>query len=373
MRRALQIVLIVGFTLTTLSLWAQQDKIAAQKKVIASLEKLLSEGEKQIASIRKDKSSYQSRATSLARQVEQRNRLLDAQQTQIDLLEAEIAHTDSIAQSLSSTLDHEREEYSRMVREAYRNYQTNSYVSYLFSAQDLADVARRLAYVRTVAELRGKRMEAIESTSQEIVEQQQILASRKLSLDSVASQLTEQRQLLQRDVNTARANLSNMTKREKEAMQQRQLAEQKLSAAIEQMRKLSKGNTQGASFSNKTSNLKLPVVGGRVKRYMDNMAEIVGQKGASIISIYDGKVVDVKQNRITGKYDIYIAHGEYITSYAGLDKASVAKGAIIKKNQGIGTIGTAVDVATMNREYKIVFGIYPPSAKSKMKASDCFK
>ena len=38
---------------------------------------------------------------------------------------------------------------------------------------------------------------------------------------------------------------------------------------------------------------------GRVKRYKENMAEITGPKGAHVISIYDGKVVDVKRNRIT--------------------------------------------------------------------------
>lgn len=368
--RKISLVLILSLV-AVVSLWAQQDKIAAQKRVIANLEAQIKSGEQKIASIRKNKNTYQSRATQLARQVQQRGELLEAQQTQVDLLAEEITKIDSVASSLSVNLEKEREEYGRMVRDAYRNYHSNSYVSYLFSASDLGDVARRIAYIRQVADLRSERMELIKSTSAEIEQQQTALTERKLSMDSVANQLSKQKQLLQRDVNTARANLSNMSKREKEALQQRQLAESKLSAAIDELRKLSKGNKEGASFTNKTSNLKLPVVGGRVKRYMDNMAEIVGSKGARVISIYDGKVVDVKLNRITGRYDVYVAHGEYISSYAGLASVGVAKGATVKRGNTLGVIGAAVNVVTMKSEYKIVFGIYPP--KGSMKASACFK
>lgn len=103
------------------------------------------------------------------------------------------------------------------------------------------------------------------------------------------------------------------------------------------------------------------------------MAEVVGPEGAAVVAIYEGKVVDVKQNRITGKYDIYVAHGEYITSYAGLKSASVGRDQSVKKNQTIGQVGAAVDIITMNTEHKIIFGIYPPSPTQKMKAADCFK
>jgi hypothetical protein len=84
-------------------------------------------------------------------------------------------------------------------------------------------------------------------------------------------------------------------------------------------------------------------------------------------------VVDVKRNKVNNKYDIYIAHGEYITSYANLSAASVAKGAIVKKGQRIGTIGSAVNISTMEMEYKIVFGIYAPSPDITMSAANCFK
>ena len=113
--------------------------------------------------------------------------------------------------------------------------------------------------------------------------------------------------------------------------------------------------------------------GGRVKRYKGNMAEVAGPKGARAISIYDGKVVEIKRNRITGKYDVFVAHGEYITSYANLGTICVEKGQKVARNEALGTIGSAVDIETMQTEYRLVFGIYPPDPKQTMSAANCFK
>jgi len=81
----------------------------------------------------------------------------------------------------------------------------------------------------------------------------------------------------------------------------------------------------------------------------------------------------VKRNRITNKYDVYVAHGEYITSYANMGTICVEKGQKVARNAQIGTIGSAVNVMTMETEYKLVFGIYPPNPGQKMRAEECFR
>ena len=103
------------------------------------------------------------------------------------------------------------------------------------------------------------------------------------------------------------------------------------------------------------------------------MAEITGRKGATVRSIYEGKVVEVKRNRISGQYDVFVAHGEYITSYANLESVKVEKDAKIARNGVIGVIGSSVNLTTMQPEYKMVFGIYSPKATETMRAADCFK
>lgn len=348
-------------------------RVAEQKRVIAALEKKIAAEEQEIARLRKGRSSVEEQVRRLARQIDSRSQLLDATEKEASQLRGEIARTDSVAGDLAARLERDRQQYAEMVREAYRNYRQNNYLTYLFSARDFADVARRITDLRAVAALRERKLRDIRSLADEVRTEQETLARRRRELDSVSTRLTAQREKLQRDSRNAKATIQQLSKREKSALQRKIEQEQQLDVAISELRKLSKGNKEGASFSSKTSGLRLPVVGGRVKRYKGNMAEISGPKEAQVISIYDGKVVETKRNRITGKYEVFIAHGEYITSYANLGSACVGKGQKIARNQQIGTIGSSVDFETMQTEYRIVFGIYPPDPKQTMRAENCFR
>ena len=353
---------------------AQNDsRIEAQKKVIAALEKRIATEEQEISKLQKGRSDSEERARRLARQIDSRNQLLDETEKQARLLREEITRTDSVAGNLSATLERDRAQYGEMVREAYRNYKHNNYLTFLFSSRDFTDVARKITALREVASLRERKLRDIEELTVQVRHEKEELDRRKQSLDSVTRNLSAQREKLQRDARNAKASIRSLSQKEKQALQRKISQEQQLDVAISELRKLTKGNTEGASFSAKTSGLRLPVTAGRVKRYKENMAEITGPKGAHVISIYDGKVVDIKRNRITNKYDVYVAHGEYITSYANLGTISVEKGQKVARNAQLGTIGSSVNVMTMETEYKLVFGIYPPTPGQKMRAEDCFK
>ena len=353
---------------------AQNDaQIREQKRIIASLEKRIAAEEREISKLRQGRTSTEERIRRLARQIDSRTQLLDATEKEASLLREEIARKDSVAGGLSAALERNREQYAAMVREAYRNYRHNNYLTYLFASRDFTDVARKITALREVASLRERKMRDIRSLSEQVRIEQEELGRRKLSLDSATRRLSSQRERLQLDSRNARASVSRLSKKEKAALQRKIAQEQQLDAAIGELRKLTKGNKEGASFSSKTSGLRLPVQGGRVKRYKGNMAEVAGPKGAQAISIYDGKVVEIKRNRITGKYDVFVAHGEYITSYANLGTICVEKGQKVARNEALGTIGSAVDIETMQTEYRLVFGIYPPDPKQTMSAANCFK
>ena len=348
-------------------------RIEEQKEAIKQLERQIAEREKEINSLKQDRSSEERRARALARQIEDRNDLLEASMAEERTIVKEVEGLDSEVNNLHASLLLSKRRYAEMVREAYRNYHQNNYLTYIFSAKSFSDVARRIANLREVAALRERQIERIDSLEQLVISQLEVLALRKMSLDSVQSSVTSQRERLERDARAAKASINKLSKREKEALRRKQQEEQELDRAIAELRKLTKGNKEGAGFSTSTSNLNLPVIGGRVKKYKGNMAEISGEYGAKVITIYDGKIVDVKRNRITNKYDVYVAHGEYITSYANLQSVVVEKNQVVKRNQQLGVIGSSVDISTMQNSYKIVFGIYPPDPKKKMLASDCFK
>ena len=351
----------------------EKARIAEQRKLIEQLEKQVEEEEKRLNSIKKDKSTAQQRVRSITRQINSRNQLLNKTEKEISSIEKNIQLNDSLLTKTRAQEVTERERYAEMVREAYRNHKQNNYVTYLLASENFSDAARRIANIRAVAELRAERMRRIDSLGKAIEQQQTSLTSRRQDLDAVQRKAQEQRKKLQSDVKSAQTAMNQLTTKEKAALRDKMESEERLDAAIDALRKLTKGNTTGASFSRTTSNLNLPVAGGSVKQYKGNMAEIVGGRGAEVRSIYEGKVVEVKRNRITGKYDVFVAHGEYITSYANLDEVSVQKEQKVAKNGRLGEIGSAVNLQTMQPEYKMVFGIYSPNPKETMRAADCFK
>ena len=358
----------------TPSVTAQTDRrVEEQKKAIAALEKKIAAEEAAIGKIQKSRRTTEERARRLARQIEQRNQLLNETEREASRVEKEVKRSSRVADSLQKALDHNRAQYGELVREAYRNYRQQNYISYILSSRNFSDVARRLTMMREMAALRERKLQEISTLQQSVSEEKQRLENRQKELDSVSQKVAGQKKRLQRDATAAKQEIRSMNNKEKQALARKMEQEEQLSVAISELRKLTKGNKEGASFSARTSNLNLPVAGGRVKRYKGNMAEITGEKGASVRSIYEGKVVDIKRNRITAKYEVFVAHGEYITSYTNLGSISVEKGQKVAKNQQLGSVGAAVNVTTMETEYKIVFGIYSPNPKEVMSAANCFK
>ena len=351
----------------------EKARIAEQRRIVEQLEKELEEDEKRLNSIKKDKSTAQQRVRSITKQINSRNQLLNRTEREIGSIERSIVKNDSLLLQTQQSYTAEKENYAEMVREAYRNYKQNNYITYILASESFTDAARRIANIRAMAVLREERLHRMDSLAKSIEEQQASLTERRRTLDDVQRKAEAQRKKLQGDVSSAKKAMSQLSKREQAALKEKMASEERLDAAIDALRKLTKGNSVGASFSRTTSNLNLPVVGGRVREYKGNMAEIIGAKGAAVRSIYEGKVVEVRRNRISGKYDVLVAHGEYITSYANLDNVVVRKDQKIEKNGTLGEVGASVNLTTMNTEYKMVFGIYSPNTKEVMRAANCFK
>ena len=366
-------ILIISLLALVNSAMAQTSKIELQKKAIANLERSIAKEEKQLAQLKKNKASAEKQVRSLTKQIEKRNALIHETTRQIKQLTAEVTASEKRLKSLGGQLSDLEDNAREIVRVAYRNFRYQSYITYLFSAKSFTDMARRVAMLRVATEYRIAQIKRVSAVRSDVQKERNILNKRREELSATKRRLDKQRANLRADMTTAKKTISTMSSKEQRVLRSKMEHEEKLNAAIKQLRKLTKGNKAGASFSANTTALNLPVVGGKVKRYKGNMAEITGKEGTSVVSIYEGKIVDIKRNKVNNKYDVYIAHGEYITSYANLSAVSVAKGMVVQKGDNIGTIGSAVNISTMEMEYKIVFGIYAPSPDVKLSAANCFK
>ena len=352
---------------------SERELIEEQQRKIAQLEAQIEKGEQALSTIKKDKASTNKRMESISRQISDREALINQTERQMSRLKSDMSKKQQQVDSINTLLTQERALYAEMVREAYRNYKQNNYTLYLLSSKDFEQGARRIANIRAVAELRSKRMARIDSLQQQLNAEQAELNHRKELLDDTYNKTVKHRNSLKLDVKTAQKEIQRLTAQERTKLKENLEAQESLDDAIAELRKLTKGNTTGATFKPKKSNLKLPLDNATVRQYKGNMAEIVGVKGSRVRSIYDGKVIDIRQNKVTGKWDVYVAHGEYITSYSNLEEVSVATNDVVVSNQPLGRVGAGINIKTAEIEYKIIFGIYSPNPKEKLSAAECFK
>ena len=355
----------------TFSVFAQSE--AELRKKIDNLEASIEKDEKELAKLKKNKASKQKLVSSLARQIEQRNSLIAARDKQIKQLGNDISEAEKRIGELSTDLSILEKSCAEMTREAYRNYRNTNTLAYIFAASSSLEFAHRIAALQSGTKHREHQIKQIVATRENIKQEQQALAAKREEVAVAKKKLDKQRAKMREERDLAKATIKKMSSQEKKVQASMAEHEKRLNDAIAELRKITKGNKSGNSFSSATKGLKLPVTAGKVVRYNSNTAEIVGSKGANVNSIYEGKVVRISRNKINNKYDVYIAHGEYISSYANLSEVSVKKDDTVLKNQKIGTIASMVNPSTMEVEYKILFAIHSPNPKVVMKASNLFK
>ena len=369
MRKIVFAILLTLFTLP--SLYAQSED--ALRKTIDKLEASIEKEEKELAKLKKNKASKQKVVNSLARQIEQRNSLIAARDKQIKELNKEITNTEKRVGELSSYLDSLEQSCAEMTKVAYRNYRNYNTLAYLLSSSSTLEIAHRIANMRSATQFRKEQIEQITATRDNVRKEREVLTAKREEVAVAKKKLNDQRAKMREERDLAKATIRQMSKEEQKVQASMAEHEKRLNSAIAELRKITKGNTSGSGFKATLSGLKLPVAGGKVVRYNANTAEIVGSKGAGVSAIFEGKIVRVSRNKINNKYDVYIAHGEYISSYANLSEVCVKQGETVLKNQKIGIIASMVNPSTMNVEYKILFAIHSPDPKVVIKASNLFK
>lgn len=351
---------------------AQKGKISRQKKVVAELRQSIKNEEKRIQELKKSKASAQELVASLATQIESRTTLIQETTTQIKELTEEVRAAEKKIRSLSGQLNKLENNVRNLTRSAYRNYRYQSNITYIFSAKSFAELARRISMLRVAADYRHGQIKEVTSVRKDVQEERAKLAKQREELAEVKKQLDAERKNLNADMAAAKRSIEQLTNKEKEALLSKQKLEGRLANEVEKLRALTRTNKVGSSFA-KGAKLTIPVAGGSAKIYKGNIAEFVGREGASVTSVYEGKVIRITRNKVNNKYDVFIAHGQYITSYANLSEVCVGEGKVVKKNQRIGTIGALLDFKTGNIEYKIVFGVYSPNPNEKIAVSTHFR
>lgn len=365
-------VFILGLLICTDSSAQTSEQVDSQQKLIESLEKSIREDENRLSKLRSSKTKTVTEVEQLSRQISKRNTLIRTIGTQITKLEKEISSQSDSLKTYMSRIDLLKNTEKELVRSAYRNYRHGNFLSLVFSSQTTLGMIERIAMIRSATLHRIQQINQIQDLKQSTSDQISRLTLKHNELEKRKIQLNNQKAKLSKDRNTLRESIKKLSTKEKNMLFNVEKQQKQLDHAIATLRKLTKGNKKGNTFSSRTRGLRLPVTGGKVIEYKGNMAIIQGIENSAVTTIYEGRVVDVKRNKINKKFDVYIAYGEYIASYANLSNVVVKKGDSVQRNQRIGTIGSSINSKTFAMEYRLIFGIYAPSASTKLDAAKFF-
>jgi peptidoglycan hydrolase CwlO-like protein len=363
--------LALPLSLTAQKKQSGKSRTKALSESIAKRKSAIKAQEKELETLKKNKASTEELVLSLSAQIESRNALIEETNERIKEITADVRASEKRLKELGGQLLQLESNVAELARTAYRNYRNQSYSAYLFSSTSFTDMAQRIAKLRVAADYRQQQIAQVTAVRKDVEEERRKLTKRREELNAVKKQLNAERKRLNQDVAAAKKSIEQMSAKAKEVLKAKLENERMIkieAKELNRLRALAKGNKTGSSFAKGTSfaggkKLKLPVVNGKVVLYKGNMAEIVGLEGAAVTSIYEGKVLDIKRDRVTNKYLVFIAHGEYITTYSNLLEVSVSAGDIVKTNQRIGTIGAMFDLSSGDFKYKMIFGLISPAGK----------
>lgn len=335
-----------------------------------------------LATAKKNKEAALDRYFVLQRQIKKRQQLINTLKEELVLTDASILRVDEVITFLNNDIDRLKQEYSQMLRIAYRHRKSQSFLVFLFSARNFNDAYRRWQYIRQYDRYRKKQADVIVATQKSLMDKAELLVSRKEEKQKLLSSSVRQQALLGQELKEKDSILSSLKKNEAvlaTALKKQQSQHQALNDAIEKIivgemtRKRKEARTKEAltktttkdekatgkalasnlvaQFKNNKGRLPWPVQEGIITKNFgtqphptlkgikisNNGIDIETEKEATVFAIFDGEVVGVQF--IPGyKTTVILQHGQYYSVYSNLEDTFVKRGEQISASQQIGKV-----------------------------------
>jgi septal ring factor EnvC (AmiA/AmiB activator) len=384
---ALLCVLVMSFQSEAQSkkeLQRQRDEI---NEKIELTKKLIRESEKQ-------QTSTTRQVQMLNEQLAYREQLLSNLNDDISEIEGEIGLKNENIGELQLQVDDMKDEYGRMIYNAYRHRNSYDKLMYIFASDDFHQAYKRFKMVQRYAEARKKQTMMISGTQQEIKANVEELEKNKQEKETLAGKKEKEKEQMAVNRADQQKKLSDLKKEEQKLrdQQKKQKADRdKLTSKIqeviaEEIRKenerkeanSNKSATSGATASTSSASGKVtktavalapetvlintdfeknkgvlpwPVSAGVITSHFgkhahptleqvivnNNGVDFTAEKNAAALAVFGGTVTSVFNIPGAGQ-NVIITHGSYKTVYSGLAEVYVKTGDKVTTRQKLGTI-----------------------------------
>ncbi|MBP5528316.1 MAG: peptidoglycan DD-metalloendopeptidase family protein [Bacteroidales bacterium] len=350
----------------------------------AQVEQELRQLNNDLAKARKKSKSGQKELNLLEQKIQQRTRLINNINGQINMLDIQMHVTRDSIVLMRSQIDSLKQEYAKVVRVLYGERGNLDKVVLLLDTKSYNYAYLRTKYFRDYSRYRRRQAAFIRQKEDELNEVGIALARQQQEATSLLAQERRQKEQLAQERKERQQNLKQSKQQEKQLQQQidkkekqkRQLQQQIQKIINEEIAKANKekkaaagagaGKSSSAStastadvalsndFASNKGKLPWPVFYTKVVREygrythssggqnMNNGIDLQCKSGTSVQAVFGGTVSRVFTCP-NGTRGIIIRHGDYMTVYANMGTVTVKEGAKVNTKQNLGTVYTNED------------------------------
>ncbi len=367
--------------------FAQRSKESLEKEVKA-LQKDIATANKLLKETSKSKEVTLNQVSLMDKKIKKRQRLINAYNEQIQVLENSITKGEANIKTLNGELKKLRKEYAKMVEFAYKNRSHYDQLEFIFAAEDFNQAMRRLRYIQQFTEARKTKMNQISATQKKVSDevdaqrknreqqaalladeksQQETLVNEKAELNAQVAQLKKKEGSIQQSIKEKQVQAKKFQKEiDKIIAEEIRKANERAAKEAKNAKNSKNTNTKAdkmaltpsekalsTSFSANKGRLPWPVEKGVIASSYGKHASAISSKvtvtndGIDIATtenararcVFEGVVVSVVKPSASN-IGVIIRHGDYFTVYSQLDEVFVNRGDKVKTKQEIGRVHT---------------------------------
>lgn len=338
----------------------------------------------------------------LNKKIQVRSDLIKAITAEANFLKGEINKNEKQKKALEKELKVLKEDYAEMILKSYKSKSEQSKLMFLLSSEDFFQGYKRFRYMQQYADFRRKQGDTIVAKTEKVEALTRKLQFQKKQKDALAKSNRQEADKIKSEKEAQVGLMKKIKTKEKlylAEIRRKQAEEKKIDAEIERVIKeaiaasraeKNKTNTkvdvnaktsgfaltpEGKALANRfeenRGKLPWPVAEGIITRNYGVVSHptlkgividskgihIATKKNATARAVFKGKVLAIQF--VSGRYAVYVQHGNYISLYNNLDKVYVSKGQEVNLKQPLGVVFT--DKVTGNTELK--FQIWKDSQK----------
>lgn len=371
----LSIIYLIAFCASSL---AQTESSADLKKKQAKLKEEIQYKNKLLGQLQEDRKNSASRVNIINEKINQREQLILTIRQEIDLIDEAIEKNEDLISSLETDINKLKQEYAKMVVQAYKTRNTSDKVMYIFASDDFAQAYRRLKYLQQLSEYRQEQAQAILYTQQSLERKREQLEQQRKEKNAVLNEQNQEKLTLNKEKQDKEKKLIQLSTQEdayrkeiKEANRKdaelREAISRAIKREIELLAEKNKSTSNNAAVYKKTpediqlessfiankGKLPWPVDRGEmVMKYGEQahpfLKGVVINKngitfgtteGTKARAVYDGVVSKIIVIPGQGKL-VMVRHGDYVTIYTNLKETFVRDGDKVSTKEEIGIINS---------------------------------